>query len=342
MNLTQYIFLAFLSFTISCCYAQKDIDAFLKEHHQNGKLNGNVLVIKEGKTLYNQSFGYANTTKTEKLTKNHRFNIGSIYKEFPAVAIMQLQEKGMLNTEDKITKYLDNLPKWAQQISITQLLQYSSGLPRVNWGKYFKNNQNITENDLFKDLSAIKELEFQPGTDYIYTNYSPLLLIKIIEQITQLDYTTYLHKHIFEPFGLTSTILNQQYPYLNTPLMAIPFDDNFKQDQYKFNVPYLLMAAKVGDLSQWLQQLHTFKIINKESLRFISKKFEKEGNVQAPLGFCDWQDGVVLEHSHHGSSGNYEGIIRRFPKEKLMIIILTNQKHGNVRDLSNRIHEIVR
>ena len=111
---------------------KSSIDIFLQEQFKDGKLNGNVLVVKDGKKIYEKSFGYADGSKKTLLDENYRFNIGSIYKEFPAVAIMQLKEKNLLRTDDKISKYLTGLPEWSEKVSIKNLLQYSSGLPTID------------------------------------------------------------------------------------------------------------------------------------------------------------------------------------------------------------------
>ena len=93
------------------CQNNKQIDTYLSELHHQGKLNGNVLVLKNGKTLYEKSFGYTDGSKSKLLNKDYRFNIGSVYKEFPAVAIMQLQEQNRIQLDDKVSKYITDLPK---------------------------------------------------------------------------------------------------------------------------------------------------------------------------------------------------------------------------------------
>jgi len=89
----------------SNCKHYTSIDSYLQEKAQQGKFNGNVLVVKNGETVYENSFGFSDGSKSTKLTNQYRFDLGSVYKEFPAVSIMQLQEKGLLNTDDKIDVY---------------------------------------------------------------------------------------------------------------------------------------------------------------------------------------------------------------------------------------------
>ena len=107
----------------------------MKWSNQIGVFNGNVLVSKNNKIIYNASFGFTDATKTNKLTTDFRFNIGSITKEFSAVALLQLKELGKLKLDDKVSKFIPELPKWASNISIKDLLEYTSGIPKCKLEK---------------------------------------------------------------------------------------------------------------------------------------------------------------------------------------------------------------
>ncbi|SFC95474.1 CubicO group peptidase, beta-lactamase class C family [Zunongwangia mangrovi] len=319
---------------------REKIDSILTSKYEKGKLNGNVLVVHKGNELFKKSYGFADADKNQKLNENFRFNIGSIYKEFPAVAIMQLKEKGALTLHDKLSKYVRDLPNWSDNISIIELLQYSSGLPKVNWGGHFSNGEMVTDQIIFNDLKAIETLEFSPGTDYLYSNYNPILLIKIVEEITQQNFTEYAQENLFNPYSLNSSKISDQFPYKDKTLMAIPFDENYEIDNYKISMPTVLFSSTVQDMYKWFKHLDSFDIISKESVKILSKEAKIGHNIQAPLGRFDWNDDLAIEHLHHGSSGNYECVVRRFKQKDLTIVILTNQKHGNVNEISQEIFEL--
>lgn len=326
------------------CKNHTSIDAYLNELASDGDLNGNVLVVKNGVTVFENSYGFSDGSQTIQLTKDFRFDLGSIYKEFPAVAIMQLQEKGLLSVDDRINRYLTDLPAWASSISIKNLLQYTSGLPEIEWEKYFSKNERITDGKIKQDLLAINQLAFQPGSDYLYTNYSPMLLSKIVERITEQPFSTYVTQKLFRPFNLKGAIIHPEAPYLDRNLMAIPFNSDFEEDTYKLTLSGAIFSLTANDLYRWLEHLHAFKIINKTSLKFLSKKADFFGNIQSPLGRVIWESDTAVEHSHHGSSGNYECIIRRFnvDNEVLTIIVQTNKKQGNVGAISDEIISILK
>ncbi|MCH4824600.1 beta-lactamase family protein [Gramella lutea] len=316
------------------------IDSILTLKFDNGILNGNVLVVQKGQAIFKKSYGFADADKSQKLNENFRFNIGSVYKEFPAVAIMQLKEKGALTLQDKLGKYITDLPKWSDSISIIQLLQYSSGLPKINWGEHFSNGEMVTSQMIYDDLKAIQKLKFTPGTDYLYSNYSPILLIKIVEKISGQNFKEYTKQNLFNPYGLYQSKISDQFPYKDQTLMAIPFNEKFEVDNYKISIPSILFSSTVSDMYKWFKYLDSYDIISKESVKILSQEAIIGNNIQAPLGSFEWDNDLAIEHIHHGSSGNYECVVRRFKQKDLTIVILTNQKHGNVYEISQEILEL--
>lgn len=347
LNFMKRIFstllLLFISITFINCKNHTSIDSYLKGLAAEGKFNGNVLVVLNGEKVYENSFGFSDGSKTVQLTKDFRFDLGSVYKEFPAVAIMQLQEKGLLNVEDNINLYLKDLPSWAATISIKNLLQYTSGLPQVEWGKYFKINDRITDKKIKEDLLGIKELEFQPGTAYLYTNHSPMLLSQIVAQITNQPFTDYVTQNLFIPFSLKGAKIHPEVPYVDKSFMAIPFNEEYQEDPYQLTISGAIFSLTANDIYSWVDNLHAYKIINEKSVQFLSEEADFMGNIQSPLGSVAWTKNSITEHTHHGSSGNYECIVRRFNNgtDVLTIIVQTNQKHENVGDISDEIKHIL-
>ncbi|GLR19526.1 serine hydrolase domain-containing protein [Portibacter lacus] len=316
----------------------QNIKSIVDQYYQDGSFNGSVLVVQKNKVIFNQSYGFADAAKQELLTNDFKYGIGSIYKEFPAVLIMQLSEKKLLNLNDNINKYLPELPEWSSKIKITHLLQYTSGLPRIDFNKYFSKNIEVTEADIMKDILSLEKLEFEPGSDYLYTNNCPFLLIKIIEKFTNRDFVDYIQNQLFTPLDLSHIEIKKQYPYTDNTKMAIPFNREFKIDQYKINAPTLLFTATTMDLFKWIYKLNSFEIISSESLLFLSQTADlNNDNMQAPFGNCKVEKEVISHHAHHGSMGNYEGFIQWFSKEEVAIIILTNQKNQNVFEIGDAI-----
>ena len=322
---------------------QLELQNLLLSEYEKGQLNGSVLVMKNDKALLERSYGVTDSSQNTKLTKDYRFNLGSVFKEFPGVAIMQLKEQGKLELEDYISQYLTNLPEWSTKIQISHLLQYSSGLPKAPWGKLFSENSKVREHDLMNEISSIDSLAFKPGSSYLYSTLNPVLLIKIVEKISGKKFSKYAEEHLLGRTGMESTIFKPEYPYSDRTKMALPINAEFKEDKYGIAIDFVLLSSTPGDIYKWFHQLESFEIISKSSLLKLSEEFPDlpEINTQSTLGHLKWNKDIIESHLHHGNSNNYECIIKSYPQEELTIVILTNREAGDIHKLSDQIYKIV-
>ena len=351
------ILLLFVATALTGCQSQTSIDSYMQQLASKDSFNGNILVVRNTETLYENSFGFADTSRTALLTKDYRFGLGSIYKEFPAVAIMQLQEDGLLNVDDKIDNYIQGLPDWASEVSIRHLLQYTSGLPKLEWEKYSGSDEILTDEKIERDLLNIENLDFEPGEDYLYTNYSPMLLSRIVEKITKQAFRDYVTQNMLVPVSINNTEFHTAVPFVDRTLMAIPFDQDYVEDttkveivnganvedSSKVEVSGALFYFTAQDLYQWIDNLHAHNIISSESMLLLSERADFSGNIQAPLGSVEWENGRIVEHTHHGENGNYEAIVRRYYNgdDVLTIIVQSNQKRQNMFEISDEIRSIL-
>lgn len=322
-----------LFFTNRICAQEtvvNQIDSLMNWSHNNGMFNGNILVSKNNKIIYNSSFGFADAHRTTKLTSDYKFNIGSITKEFSAVALMQLIEKGELKLNDKISKIFPELPEWSNKVTIKDLLQYTSGIPDVNWKK-IKSNK-----DIFEDLKNIETLNFNPGTQYDYNNNNFFLRLSIIEKISGMSYKNYIQQNIFEPLKMNSAEIT---PIEKNNNIAKGFNDKLVEDKPDFLVGGVFLTTT--DLLKFSNNLHSNKIINKNSLFELGQHFNKE-DTQSALGETKFKNKKLLEHSHNGRGGNYEALMITDIKNGFSIILLSNNYQGKIFEISEGIISILK
>lgn len=334
-NSQLFSFFTILLFVTNNLFAQtkqiKQIDSLMQRSNQIGVFNGNILISKNNKIIYNTSFGFTDETKTNKLTTEYRFNIGSITKEFSAVALMQLQEQGKLLLDDKVSKFIPELPKWANEVAIRDLLRYTSGIPNVNWKK-IKNDK-----DLFNDLKLIDTLDFKPGTKYDYNNNNLFLRQFIVERITGMSFKSYVEKFIFKRCKMNSAVMT---PFENEKNIAKGFNNNLVQDKTDLPITGGTYLTTI-DLLKWANSLHTEKIVNKKSLFEIGQQFNLE-ETQSALGQAKYKNRNLIEHLHDGRAGNYEAILISDITEKFTIILLDNNYNGKVFEISDAIIAILK
>lgn len=302
----------------------------MKHSNSIGVFNGNILVSKNNKIIYNASFGFSDASKKEKLTKESKFHLGSITKEFSAVALMQLEEKGKLKLSDNVSKFIPELPNWAKEVTIKDLLQYTSGIPNVDWKK-IKNDQ-----DIFDGLMSVEKLDFKPGTNYDYNNNNLFLRQFIVERLTGIPFKTYSEKFIFQPTGMNSSVMT---PFENEKNITKGFKNNSVQDSQELPITGGTYTTTY-DLLKWTNNLHSKKIINQHSLYQLGQSFNTLEN-QSALGNVKIKNKKLTEHLHDGRAGSFEAIIFSDIEKKITIILLSNNYNGKVSEIAETIHSIL-
>lgn len=262
--------LLFLLFGLCSAYLKAKFDGARVDHYlQNIKnFSGAVLIAQQDEIVLKKGYGFACHEFEIPNTPETKFHIGSNTKSFMAVAIMQLQEKKLLNVQDTINKYIPGFV-CGDKITIHHLLTHTSGIPN-----YYKKWTDICEcKNLTQMAQAMKmwALEFEPGSQYCYSNTGYLLLAHILEKVTGISYENYIQDNIFKPLNMPNSgnitaelaIKNKAYGYL-------------AQDNTLYRAPLLnspLTLAGCGDIYSSLEDMHAWikglcaeKIISKESL----------------------------------------------------------------------------
>ncbi|UCA57814.1 beta-lactamase family protein [Chryseobacterium rhizoplanae] len=336
MQYYRHLFLFFTAFLFltNDLFAQtkqaNQIDSLMKSANEAGFFNGNILVSKNNEIIYNASFGFTDATKTKKLTPDYRFNIGSITKEFSGVTLMQLQEQGKLKTEDHLSQYFPELPEWANEVNIKDLLQYTSGLPNVNWKKIKSNN------DVFDDLKLIDKLDFVPGTQYDYNMNNVFLRQFLVEKITGMAYKNYVSKHIFSPCKMNSSEIT---PIVAEKYIAKGFNNKLTEDKPDFLAGGTFLTTAV--LLKFLNCLHSNKLISKKSLFELGQQFNLP-DTQSSLGEAKFTNKKLIEYLHDGRAGNYEALLVSNLNEKYTIILLGNNYNGKLFEISDAVTAILK
>ncbi|UWY28762.1 beta-lactamase family protein [Flavobacterium sp. TR2] len=307
---------------------ETELDVLFQNAFQSKTFNGNVLVAKKGKIIYEKAFGKADASNNISLNKKYRFHIGSIAKEFNAVGIMMLKEQGKLKLDDSVSKFIPELPSWADKIKIIHLLQYTSGLPQIKWNEVNQDSDNMAF------LLKTSSLEFQPGTQYDYNNNNVFLQRRIIEKITNMSFNAFVIKKILKPIGIKNAVVD---PNEKEPLVAKSFNKEEKQDILKYNISGWT-ALNLKDFYKWSEAINSFKIINQQSTNELFEPFSKDN--QTGLGGGTMENGKVTSHIHDGAAYNYQALLISNPN--LTIILMTNNKQNNLEELSNSIESIIK
>ena len=185
------------------------IDSVLTKLYSSDRLNGNILIAEKGKIVYKKSFGLANETTKAELNDSSIFELASLSKQFTAMAIMILKEKGKLKLDNKISKYLRKF-SISPNITIRNLLNHTAGLP--DYLKLMDSLWDKSKIAINKDVIAFftkyqPKALFEPNSKFDYSNTGYVLLASIIEKCSGISYEQFLKKEIFNPLGMNNTFI---------------------------------------------------------------------------------------------------------------------------------------
>ncbi|MGH2498428.1 MAG: serine hydrolase domain-containing protein, partial [Ktedonobacteraceae bacterium] len=190
------------------------IDAYLTHLNATGVLSGSVLVAQNG-MLFAKGYGLADKDAGIANTPQTRFRIGSLTKQFTAMAILILQERGKLHVTDHLCLYIADCPTDWQPITIAHLLTHTSGIPDYTDLPDFAPTwtQPTTPEELISRFKNLP-LEFTPGSRFRYSNSGFILLGYIIERVSGESYATFLQDNIFSPLKMKNSGYDVAYPAL--------------------------------------------------------------------------------------------------------------------------------
>tara|TARA_R110001599_G_scaffold53656_1_gene149618 strand:- start:9056 stop:10702 length:1647 start_codon:yes stop_codon:yes gene_type:complete len=188
------------------------IDQVFSDWNQKNHPGGVVSIMKKGEVVFSKAYGLANIKYKIPNTTETVFNIGSVSKQFTAMGIVLLNLEGKLSIDDDFRKYLPELYDFDNKITIRHLLHHTSGFrstPELFGLAGWRDGDPITTEDDYRYFSKQTSLNFEPGTQFMYTNSGYVLLAKIIEQVTQQPFSLWMHDNVFLPLKMASTFVDE-------------------------------------------------------------------------------------------------------------------------------------
>lgn len=320
------------------------LNAYITKYMSLWDFYGVIQVIKKGKVLFQNAYGYANLEFELRNNMNSCFSIASMSKQFTAFGIMILYDKKMLDIDNPAKLYLPSNIQIDESITIHHLLSHTSGLYNYyNFEDDFLAGYNRLDylQNVFFEKYVNKQPQLTPGITYNYNNSNYNLLAWIIENVSGEKYADFIRNNIFLPLGMVNSdiddgckiIKNRSSNYL------MDFDSYIKIPYYneKFSIGAGAIVSNCEDLFKWYTCLKDRKIISGETHdRFFT---ENKNNYCYGL-----EHHYVCNNSCYSHGGDHLGIstyMQNFFDEDICIIILSNNESINQYKLGNAISDIL-
>jgi CubicO group peptidase (beta-lactamase class C family) len=309
-------------------------DAFLSQWERNDMPGCAVGVVKEGRLVYKRGFGIANLDYDIPNTPSTRFQLASVSKPFTAFSIALLAQQGKLSLDDDIRKYVPEMPKYDETITIRHLIHHTSGIREyealVRFGG-LETDKAYSPKAILDMLARQKNLNFKPGEKYQYSNSGYFLMGIIVERVSGKSLRAFADENIFKPLGMKNTLIfdnrfevikNRAHGYQVGPDKSIRARSSLNDFVGASGV-----LSTVEDLYLWDQNFYEPKVGNKELISMITTPGTFNSGEKMDYAFGMWRDEYrglpLIMHSGNINSG-YRARIHSFPEQKFTAIALCN------------------
>jgi len=315
-----------------------------------------IAIVSDKQLRWQRGYGIADLENSVPAKAATVYRIASVAKPITAVAVMQLVERGKLDLDAPIQKYVPTFPTKQWPITTRQLLGHVSGV------RNYRPNEELSTrfySSLTEALNIFKDdpLDFEPGTKYSYTTYGYTLLGTVIEGASGMSYIDYMRENVFKPAKMSHTQADNVYDIIPNrargyhPKVYAKFDGNLRNADLadtSYKIPAGGLVSSVEDLANFAIAVQDGVLIRKETFEQMSTPQKTRDGKATRYGLGWYIDGVGDRKGlvwHGGVQAGFTSNLYILPQEHFAIAILTNLEGGGylgLDNLSNQIADILR
>ncbi len=316
-----------------CSFSQtspaQSIDAYLRPYVQSGSFSGNVLIERDGRIVFQQSYGFADRERRSPNSAHTKFHIASMSMQFTAAAMLRLVDEGSVRLDDHVGKFVAGVDG-GDSITIRDLLTERSGLPDINGFPNYAQDilqRHQTPASLVAAIAG-RSLLFKPGSKFLHEEHSAYnLLALIIEKKTGMRFAAAMRRLVFAPLNLRDSGVDDDLE-TNTPSMAKGYEPEgtygvklAKAIHWSAKAGNGSVYSTLGDEAQWVDTFFGGRVMNSalrdqvlDPTMRVGYGWFKEGNRRFGQ----------TAYYMNGRSPGFASFLLYLPKEHLTTIILSN------------------
>jgi CubicO group peptidase (beta-lactamase class C family) len=311
------------------------------------QFSGSILIAQDGQVLLSKGYSMADWDEQVPNTPHTKFYLGSLTKQFTAMAILILQEQGKLHVQDHICSYIAHCPAEWQPVTIHHLLTHSSGIPELD-------DSSLSYASPAAWIASFNGagLVFTPGTQFSYCSVCYQILAYVVEQVSGQPYSTFLQQAIFDPLQMQNTGFDPHYlslsdhavGYANWQVKDISIGEDVAP-QWSFLFGAGLLYSTVEDLYRWDQALYANTLVSQQTLNEAFTPYFPSQFSGSSYGY-GWfiAKAPTAGHRliwHYGAIDGFRTYIGRYSDDRVTIIVLSNLSTLDELALAHSLEQIV-
>ena len=313
------------------------MDQIVQSYATDKKFMGTVLVARD-KVIFSKGYGMANLEWNIPNAPDVKFRLGSITKQFTAACILLLEERGKLDVNDPVKKYMPDAPAAWDKITLFNLLTHTSGIPSFTGFPAYRSIEPFeTTPEKLVATFRDKPLEFQPGEKWNYSNSGYVLLGYLIEKISGQPYAQFLQENVLTPLGMKDSGYDSNAAII--PKRASGYTPTPKGVEntgfINMSVPFSAGAlySTTEDLLRWEQGLFGGKVLSAAELQKMTTPFKN-----------DYAFGLMVNEqkgrkviAHGGGIEGFNTSLAYYPEDKLTVIVLANLNGNAPNEITSQL-----
>lgn len=302
-----------------------------------------VTIVHHDQIVHAAAFGTRDVRSGEPITLTTNFRLASLTKQFTAMAVLILMERGALGYDDPLTVFSPEFPDYGRVITVHHLLTHTSGLKDYEGLIPAETTVPLKDRDVLTLLTKEVEGDFPPGSRYHYSNSGYALLALIVEQVSGLTFADFLRTTIFSPLDMTATVAFEK-GISTVPERAFghtKIEEGFSLTDQSITSSVLGdggIYSSVTDLMKWDRALYSDQLVTRETMETAFRS-HVDGEDRGGYGY-GWfvrpKQGRKLLW-HHGSTIGFRTAILRIPEIQLTVIVLANRNDIDAEDTAHKI-----
>lgn len=330
---------------------QPRVDSLFAAYDTTGSPGAVVGAMRGGEVIFAKGYGMADVTHNIPITTDTRFNIASISKQFTGFAFALLEQRGKLSLDDPARKYLPELPKFDETVTLRHMLTHTSGY-REAYGTLalrglLASRDYLSREEALEVIRRQPALEFSPDSDYRYNSTAYVVLALILERVTDEPFPVWMNKHVFDPLDMNDTVIEDEVGQI-IPGAATSYYYDEEDSSYTtaFSNRAIFGSAEiyttVGDLAKWMQNFHTAGVGGTEVQNQLRERFVLANGDTTHYGLgigIDRERGLARVH-HSGSHAGYGSKLNYYPGLNAGVVVMSNHDDLNAGSKARKVARI--